>query len=71
MEVAEKFIRSLADPFCAIDFQRTVERILSRWHLKPEIVIKLHDGVLIEQLAEGRYHQPPAMCRSPLDRIRR
>jgi hypothetical protein len=30
VEDAERFIRSLADPFCAIDFQRTVERILFR-----------------------------------------
>jgi hypothetical protein len=31
----------------------------------------LHDGVLIEQLAKGRYHQPPAMWKSVVDRIRR
>jgi hypothetical protein len=30
VEDAERFIRFLADPFCAIDFQRTVERILFR-----------------------------------------
>jgi hypothetical protein len=39
--------------------------------LKPVIVIVLHDGVLIEQLAKGRYHQPPAMWKSVVDRIRR
>ena len=65
LECAERFVHSLADPFCAIDFQRTVERILFRCHLRLEIVIKLHDGVLIEQLAEGRHHQPPAMWRTP------
>lgn len=71
MECAERFIRSLADPSCAVDFQCTVERILFRWNLKPEIVVMLHGGVLIEQLATGKYHQPPAISRCHHSRIRR
>ena len=71
MECAERVIRSLADPSCAVDLQCTVERILFRWNLKPEIVVMLHGGVLIEQLATGKYHQPPAISRCHHSRIRR
>ena len=71
MECAERVIRSLADPSCAVDLQCTVERILFRWNLKPEIVVMLHGGVLIEQLAKGNYHQPPAIWKCYDSRRRR
>lgn len=51
---AVSFINAVADSSCLIDFERTVNRILLRWSLQPELVVKLHSGVMFKDLAKIR-----------------
>ena len=54
-----EILRTITDASCSIDFEHTVERVLFRYSLRAELVVKLHRGVQYERLLEQAPDRSP------------
>lgn len=54
-----ELLRTILSRSCLVDFQHTVERILFRYSLSAEVVVKLHRGVTFDELFSDVPNQRP------------
>ena len=54
-----ELLRTITNTSCSVDFQRIVERMLFRYSLRAEVVIRLHRDVTFEELFGGMVHRSP------------